>query len=860
MTAGRRTGMFHAGRRARGVCVRVALMAALLVICGLSVGVGGASAAISTRAYVTNTNSDSVSVIDTATNTVIATIAVGDSPIGVAVNPTGTRAYVTNYLSDSVSVIDTATNTVIATIAVGDFPIGVAVNPAGTRAYVTNEGSDSVSVIDTATNTVIATIAVGSVPIGVAVNPTGTRIYVTNFGSDSVSVIDTATNTVIVTIAVGSVPFGVAVNPAGTRAYVTNLSSDSVSVIDTATNTVIATIAVGDGPRGVAVNPTGTRAYVTNQSSGSVSVIDTATNTVIATIAVGDITFGVAVNPAGTRAYVTNAGPDTVSVIDTTNNTVIATIAVGSFPLGVAVGDVPLEPAAPVLTDSDPDSPANDNAPRIKGTAEAGSTVTLFVDASCGESSVASGSAAAFASPGLAVNVADNSSTTFYATATDAAGNVSPCSSGLTYVEDSTPPAAPVVSDSDPDSPANANAPRIKGTAAAGSTVTLFTNATCTSSVAASGSAAVFASPGLTVGVPDNSTTTFWATATDAAGNQSACSSGLTYVEDSSPPDTIIDSGPAEGSTTSATTATFTFHATEPGSTLTCTLDTGGPQACDSGTKTYTGLTRGSHTFSVVATDPAGNTDPSAATRTWTINTPPVAVDDAYAVIGGATLTVSAPGVLGNDTDADNDALTAQLAGTTTKGTLNLNPNGSFTYSPGEDATGTDTFTYRASDGLAISNVATVTITITAGCDGVRATRVGTSGNDTLNGTGGDDVIVGLGGNDTIDAGSGNDRVCGGSGNDTIELGSGNDRGFGDTGTDNLRGGSGDDRLSGGDGNDLLDGGGDRDQLFGDGGADRLFGGGDPDTLDGGTGAPDLCDGEGANDTATAACEALNDI
>ena len=246
--------------------------------------------------------------------------------------------------------------------------------------------------------------------------------------------------------------------------------------------------------------------------------------------------------------------------------------------------------------------------------------------------------------------------------------------------------------------------------------------------------------------------------------------------------------------------------------------------------------------------------------RTGTVNTPPVASDDAYGVIGGATLTVLAPGVLGNDTDADNDALTAQLANPTTKGTLTLNPNGSFTYTPGENATGSDTFTYRAFDGLAASNVATVTITITAGCDGIRATRVGTPGNDTLTGTGGNDVIVALGGNDTIDTGSGNDRVCGGSGNDTIELGSGNDRGFGGTGSDNLRGGSGDDRLSGGDGNDTLDGGGDRDTLFGDAGIDRLFGGGDPDTLDGGHGSPDLCDGEGGSDTATAACEQRNSI
>ncbi len=88
-------------------------------------------------------------MIDTATNTVIATIAVGDGPVGVAVSPDGTRAYVTNQFDgDTLSVIDTATNTVTATIAVGDDPTGVAVSPDGGRAYVTNYSDDTVSVID----------------------------------------------------------------------------------------------------------------------------------------------------------------------------------------------------------------------------------------------------------------------------------------------------------------------------------------------------------------------------------------------------------------------------------------------------------------------------------------------------------------------------------------------------------------------------------------------------------------------------------------------------------------------------------------------------------------------------------------
>ena len=119
-----------------------------------------------------NAGDNIVLVIDTATNTVVATIAVGQTPFGVAITPDGTRAYVTNQNSNTVSVIDTATNTVVATIPVGLRPAGVAITPDGTRAYVANVCRDNtVSVIDTATNTVVATIAVGSLPLWVAITP-----------------------------------------------------------------------------------------------------------------------------------------------------------------------------------------------------------------------------------------------------------------------------------------------------------------------------------------------------------------------------------------------------------------------------------------------------------------------------------------------------------------------------------------------------------------------------------------------------------------------------------------------------------------------------------------------------------------
>ncbi len=95
-------------------------------------------------------------------------------------------------------------------------------------------------------------------------------------------------------------------------------------------------------------------------------------------------------------------------------------------------------------------------------------------------------------------------------------------------------------------------------------------------------------------------------------------------------------------------------------------------------------------------------------------NQPPVAVDDSYVTDEDVTLSVPAPGVLGNDSDADGDALTAVLDSPAANGVVTLAADGSFTYVPNADYFGPDSFTYVANDGQADSNVATVSLTVNA--------------------------------------------------------------------------------------------------------------------------------------------------
>ncbi|MFI5715719.1 serine/threonine-protein kinase [Nocardia sp. NPDC051750] len=281
---------------------------------GLSPG-GVAVDFASHTAYIANFGDNTVSAIDITTDTVTATVPVGLSPHGVAVDPGNRTAYVVNYGDDTVSVIDIATNAVSAVVPVGDSPGSVAVDPGTHTAYVVNFGDRTVSVIDTLSGSVTGTVPVGDTPQGVAVDPITRTVYVVNLRDGTMSVIDGATRSVTATVAVGRFPNGVAVDLGTRTAYVVNYGDRALSVIDLAAGTVTATVSVGTNPHAVAVDWNTRTAYVTNMGDDTVSVIDLATNTVTATVPVGDRPGGLYLEPGTRAAYVTNFGDSTVSVL-----------------------------------------------------------------------------------------------------------------------------------------------------------------------------------------------------------------------------------------------------------------------------------------------------------------------------------------------------------------------------------------------------------------------------------------------------------------------------------------------------------------------------------------------------------------
>lgn len=219
-----------------------------------------------------------ISVID-AEGAIVATVPVVNEVTALAVSRDGSRLYVASsnrrsyyqYPAGWLTIIDTASYTVITTIAVGASPDTMTVSPDGAHLYITHYDTQSVSAVDLST-TRVTTIALGDIPIDVTFTPDGTHAYVTTLYS--VTGIDTGTNDTA-DIATGDLPRGLQISPDGKRAYITNFGDHTVSVVDTITNSVKAAVAVSGHPEAIAVSADGERVYVGDYWSGTVTVIST---------------------------------------------------------------------------------------------------------------------------------------------------------------------------------------------------------------------------------------------------------------------------------------------------------------------------------------------------------------------------------------------------------------------------------------------------------------------------------------------------------------------------------------------------------------------------------------------------------
>ncbi len=337
-----------------------------------------------------------VSIINTSTNTVSATVILGADPGPVAFMPNGAKAYVVNQsdcdATGSVAVIQVLASVLLTTVPVGQLPVAVSATEDSAKVYVANKGSssNSISVMCTGavpsvcspTDQVIGTISLNT---GIAVHPRflaqkpgSTELWVAeedcpalvDCTSSNIAVISTVSDSVTANISVGPGAGDIRFSPDATRAYVVTEGEPSQSIppavldINASAHTITNTINItppgfptGASPRSLRITPEGAKAYVSNQAAddvaaictGQVPVVCSATDSVLTYIPVGVGPSAIAVTDYGGRAYVVNEVPlqntGTMSVICTglvpcggpATDTVMSTLTLGNLPVDVAI-------------------------------------------------------------------------------------------------------------------------------------------------------------------------------------------------------------------------------------------------------------------------------------------------------------------------------------------------------------------------------------------------------------------------------------------------------------------------------------------------------------------------------------------
>jgi YVTN family beta-propeller protein len=289
------------------------------------------------RVVTADQASNTLSLIDVATNEVYGTIKTGSQPHHVVASPDGKELWVSLYGENRLQVFDAGTLDEVASVDVGGSNDDLVFDPAGKRVYVSLGSADAVAVVDVGARKLVKTVKVERTPHGVRTSPDGAVLLVTNTADNTVSVIGLQPEAEVkTTIKTGPNPFEVYISDDSKTAYVSNFLGDSISVLDLVGNKQAGFIRSGKQPAMLILQGAtgGERLWVANTGSGEVWAIDPATRKLITRVPVGKGAHGVVATPSG-KLFVTNSTDNTVSVVDGNTNKVVATLQVGVNPNGL---------------------------------------------------------------------------------------------------------------------------------------------------------------------------------------------------------------------------------------------------------------------------------------------------------------------------------------------------------------------------------------------------------------------------------------------------------------------------------------------------------------------------------------------
>lgn len=328
-----------------------------LLCAGLSAHAGEAA---NQRLYVSDESGGNVVVLDPVAGNVVATIAVGRRPRGIAVSADGSRLYVALSGSpnggpnvdesklpppdrrfDGIGVVDLQSRRLINTYPSNADPETFAISHDGKTLYASNEDTGMLSAIDLVTGTIRGAATVGSEPEGVAVSRDDRIVYTACETSNRVDVVDAATMKVLASIPTQPRPRAVLLSTRSHTGYVTDEFGASISVFSTDDYKIIKTISLGDPklvrPMGMVASLDGRLLYVTTGRAGTLLEVDPDSGRIVRTVTdIGRRPWGVTLSGDGAKAYTANGPGGDVSVIDLASGKVESRITVGGSPWGIA--------------------------------------------------------------------------------------------------------------------------------------------------------------------------------------------------------------------------------------------------------------------------------------------------------------------------------------------------------------------------------------------------------------------------------------------------------------------------------------------------------------------------------------------
>jgi YVTN family beta-propeller protein len=239
-----------------------------------------------------------LSVVDTATRSVVRRIDVPGAVHHVAVSPDGRVAAVTHPFSDAITAIDLEALALIGTVPTGAMPNYATFSRDGKKLYVSNSGEDTIAVLDSSTWTVTGKIPVGQSPEHLALSPDGGRLFVSNVADGSVSVIDLSAERAAETLPIGADLHGIDVSNDGETLYVADRGDDRLVAVDLKDGSR-RSVALSPAPYHLSVISSAGVLYVSSAEDSVVWVIDMATLETLAEIAIPGIGHQFAQAPGG---------------------------------------------------------------------------------------------------------------------------------------------------------------------------------------------------------------------------------------------------------------------------------------------------------------------------------------------------------------------------------------------------------------------------------------------------------------------------------------------------------------------------------------------------------------------------------